>query len=424
MSGIVIIGGGQAGVQLADSLRNEGYQGSIDLFADESHLPYQRPPLSKDFMSDDDSAMPLPLRAGTFFTERTVQFHPGTRILTVDRAQCTVTASDGRTVPYTSLVFATGARNREMTIPGTDLNGIHYLRTLDDAKALQSAMAATTRVVVVGAGFIGLEFAASARQRGLDVTVLEFAPRPMARVLSPSMSAYFTEAHTGNGINLRLGEGVSSFTEKDGKITGAVGTGGIEYPADLVVIGVGVLPNTELAEQAGLEVNNGIVVDSCLRTADPHIFALGDCSNYPNIHTRSRLRLESVQNAIDQARALAKTLTGKPTPYENLPWFWSQQGSIKLQIAGIIGADDETLVRGEPDTGKFSVYCFADGQLTGVESVNSPAEHMAARRILELGLGLTPEQVTDASFDLKGFSKQLPSRSDKKEHLEQPAAAL
>ncbi|UKA76189.1 NAD(P)/FAD-dependent oxidoreductase [Arthrobacter sp. FW306-07-I] len=422
MSGIVIIGGGQAGVQLADSLRSEGYQGPIDLFADEPHLPYQRPPLSKDFITGDDSAEPLPLRAETFFAERGVQFHPGIRVLAIERDQQTVSTSNGRTVPYESLVFATGARNREMTIPGVDLKGIHYLRTLDDAMALQTAMTAARRVVVVGAGFIGLEFAAGARQRGLDVTVLEFAPRPMARVLSPTMSAYFAETHTCNGINMRLGEGVASFTGTDGKLTGAVGTSGTTYPADLVVIGVGVLPNSELAEQTGLDVNNGITVDSCLRTADAHIFALGDCSNYPNTHARTRLRLESVQNATDQARTLAKTLTGKPTAYKNLPWFWSQQGPIKLQIAGIIGADDETILRGTPATGNFSVYCFSGSQLTGVESVNSPADHMAARRILELGLPLMPEQVMDAEFDLKGFSKTTPLPLHEKENLEQPVA--
>lgn len=422
MSSIVIIGGGHAGIQLADSLRTEGYDGHIDLYAEEPHLPYQRPPLSKDFMADDDSATPLPLRAGTFFTERAVKFHKGIKVIRIDRTRQTVTADDGAKLAYTKLVFATGARNREITVEGSGLDGVRYLRTLDDAKALQTGLGNATRVVVIGAGFIGLEFAAAARKRGLHVTVLEFAQRPMSRVLSPTMSSYFTKAHTRNGINLRLGEGLSLLTGENGKLTGAVGTSGTEYPADLVVAGIGVLPNSELAEQAGLAVNNGIIVDALLQTSDPDIFALGDCSNYPSIHTGSMVRLESVQNATDQARTLAKTLTGKPTPYENLPWFWSQQGSVKLQIAGIIGSNDQAVVRGEPGTGKFSVYCFGNGQLTGVESVNSPAEHMAARRILELGLPLLPEQVMDAQFDVKGFSKRIPARPAEKGRFEQPVA--
>lgn len=406
MSRTVIIGGGQAGVQLADSLRAEGYEGAIDLFADEPHLPYQRPPLSKDFMSEDESATPLPLRAGTFFKERAVTFHQGVQVTTVDPGRQTILASDGTTVSYTNLVFATGARNRELTVPGSELAGIRYLRTLDDAKALQADLGSAKHVVVIGAGFIGLEFAAAARQRRLDVTVLEFGARPMGRVLSQFMSGYFAAVHTDNGIKLKLGEGIASLTGIAGKISGAVSTTGTEYPADLIVVGIGVLPNSELAEQARLEIDNGIVVDACLRTSDPHIFALGDCSSYPSPHTGTRIRLESVQNATDQARSLAKTLTGKPTPYDSLPWFWSQQGNVKLQIAGIIHSDDESIVRGEPATGKFSVYCFRGGRLSGVESVNSPAEHLAARKVLEQQLPLTPELVVDAGFDPKRFSRQ------------------
>lgn len=422
MSRIVIIGGGQAGVQLADSLRTEGYEGAIDLFADEPHLPYQRPPLSKDFMSEDDSASPLPLRAESFFSERAIDFHRGVQITSVDPTGQTIAASDGTTLSYTNLVFATGARNRELTVPGSALDGIRYLRTLDDAKALQAELGSAKHVVVIGAGFIGLEFAAAARKRGLDVTVLEFGPRPMGRVLSRFMSGYFAAVHTDNGIQLKLGEGIASLTGTEGKISGAVSTSGTKYPADLVVVGIGVLPNSELAEQACLEIDNGIVVDACLRTSDPHIFALGDCSSYPSAHTGTRIRLESVQNATDQARSLAKTLTGKPTPYDSLPWFWSQQGTVKLQIAGIIHSDDEAIVRGEPATGKFSVYCFRGGRLTGVESVNSPSEHMAARKVLEQQLPLTPELVIDPDFDPKSFSRQSGFRAPNEgKGLERPA---
>jgi 3-phenylpropionate/trans-cinnamate dioxygenase ferredoxin reductase subunit len=406
MNRTIIVGGGQAGIQLADSLRAEGYDGAIDVYADEPHMPYQRPPLSKDFMSDVDGGEALPLKTSKFFSDHAVTFHPNTRVTAVDRANRTVSASDGSVQTYSALVFATGARNRELTVEGSDLAGVHYLRTLDEARALQSDLAKAQRVVVIGAGFIGLEFAAAALQRGVDVTVLEFASRPMARVLSQSMSNYFTESHAQSGIDLQLGEGVSSLSGADGRVTGAIGTSGAEFPADLVVVGVGVVPNAELAESAGLETANGIVVDSYLQTQDPHIFAVGDCCSYPNVYTGGLLRLESVQNATDQARTLAKTLTGNPTPYKSLPWFWSQQGKIKLQIAGIVGRDDDVILRGDPASGKFSVYCFYAGRLTGVESVNSPSEHMAARRILELGVPLSPDEVSDESFDPKAHSRR------------------
>jgi 3-phenylpropionate/trans-cinnamate dioxygenase ferredoxin reductase subunit len=402
----VIVGAGHCASELSTNLRENGWKGRIVLIGDELQLPYQRPPLSKDFMSEEDSASPLPLRAESFFSERAIDFHRGVQITSVDPAGQTIAASDGTTFSYSNLVFATGARNRELAVPGSELDGIRYLRTLDDAKALQAELGSAKHVVVIGAGFIGLEFAAAARKRGLDVTVLEFGPRPMGRVLSRFMSGYFAAVHTDNGIQLKLSEGIASLTGTEGKISGAVSTSGTKYPADLVVVGIGVLPNSELAEQACLEIDNGIVVDACLRTSDPRIFALGDCSSYPSAHTGTQIRLESVQNATDQARSLAKTLTGKPTPYDNLPWFWSQQGTVKLQIAGIIHSDDEAIVRGEPATGKFSVYCFRDGRLTGVESVNSPSEHMAARKVLEQQLPLTPELVMDPDFDPKGFSRQ------------------
>lgn len=405
MNNIVIIGGGQAGIQLADSLRTEGYKGQITLYADEPHLPYQRPPLSKDFITENQGATALPLRAQRFFADRDVTFHPGIRITSIDRAVRSVTADDGTQVAYSALVFATGARNRTLTIDGSDLAGIHYLRTLDDATALQSELVNAKRAVVVGAGFIGLEFAAAARRRGVEVTVLEYGPRPMGRVLSEPMSDYFAQTHTRNGIDLRLGEGISAFTGTAGRISGAVGTSGAGYPADIVLVGVGVTPNTELAQEAGLATDNGIIVTTRLQTTDPYIYALGDCCSYPNVHTGAMTRLESVQNATDQAKSLAKTITGHPTAYESLPWFWSQQGSVKLQIAGIASSHDETILRGDPAGGKFSIYCFRNGDLVGVESVNSPADHMAARRLLDQKLPLTPEQITDEDFDVKAYSK-------------------
>jgi len=406
---IVIVGNGQAGIQLIDSLRKEGHTGPITVVGEEQHFPYQRPPLSKDYMAAGTTPSPLPLRAEKFFTENDVDSRLGVQATSIDRPAHTVALSDGSTLGYSKLVLATGAANRELTVPGADAEGIHGLRTLADAEAVQARLDQVRTVVVIGAGFIGLEFAAAARKRGLDVTVLEYADRPVARALTPVMSAFFADAHRQLGVNLRLGEGIASFTTTDdGHVTAAVSTTGETYPADLVLVGIGVIPRTELAEAAGLPVNNGITVDSAMRTEDPDIFALGDCANYPSHHAEARTRLESVQNATDQARHTAKSILGKhgdAAHYRELPWFWSNQGDLRLQIAGIVQPGDETVLRGDPATGKFSIFCYRNGRLAAVESVNQPADHMAARRLLAQERTLTPEQAADLDFDFKAYSK-------------------
>lgn len=403
---IVIIGGGQAGIQLADSLREEGSHAQIDIFASEPHIPYQRPPLSKDFLSLEDEATALPLRAERFFHDQNIAFHPGVSITGINSETRTVTTDQGQTFPYSQLIFATGARNRTLTLPGAELQGVHYLRTLEEAQALREGLLTASDVLVIGGGFIGLEFAASARLQGLNVSVLEMGPRVMGRVLTSEMSDYFHRAHTEIGIRTHLQEGIVELKGTDGHVSAGVGTSGTIYPADLVVVGIGVIPNTELAEQAGLEVTNGIVVDQFLRTRDRHIWAIGDCSHYPDSRTEAMIRLESVQNAVDQAKTLAKTLTGTPTAYTSSPWFWSHQGTQRLQIAGRIDHNVDTVLRGNPDDGAFSVFCFQEGQFVGAETVNHTRVHLAARRILAQGIPLTPAQAADVSFDLKAHSKQ------------------
>lgn len=406
---IVIVGNGQAGIQLIDSLRREGFAGPVTVIGEEEHFPYQRPPLSKDYMSADKAASPLPLRAEKFFAENDVDSRLGVRVTSIDRSGHTVSLSDGSALGYSKLVLATGAANRELTVPGAEANGIYGLRTLADAEAVQAQLGKAGTVVVIGAGFIGLEFAAAARKRGLAVTVLEYADRPMARALSPVTSAWFAEAHRGLGVDLRLGEGIASFTTDDGgRVTAAVSTTGRTYPADLVLVGIGVIPRTELAEAAGLAVANGILVDSAMRTEDPDIFALGDCANYPSHHAETRTRLESVQNATDQARHTAKSILGRhgdAEHYRELPWFWSNQGDLRLQIAGIVQPGDETVLRGDPSSGKFSVFCYRKGRLAAVESVNQPSDHMAARRLLAQERSVPPEQAADLAFDFKAYSK-------------------
>ncbi|MGK4219479.1 NAD(P)/FAD-dependent oxidoreductase [Kocuria marina] len=406
MERIVIVGAGQAGIQLADSLCEEGFTGPITVLGDEPGLPYQRPPLSKDYLAPGTTPTPLPLRGQTFFSDRDIDYRPGATVTALDPVTRTLTLGDGQILGYTELVLATGARNRTLDTTCGRPAGVHYLKSLTDAERLHAELAGARRVVVVGAGFIGLEFAAAARARGLEVTVLEFAPRVMARALSAPMSAYFEQAHTDAGIDLKLGEGIASFEHNGDHVTAAVGTSGTVYPADLVLVGVGVVPNTEIAAAAGVAVDNGVAVDEYLRTDQEHIWAIGDCASFPNAHTGTRTRLESVQNATDQAAILAKTLTDTPTGYRELPWFWSIQGKHKLQIAGIAGLPDHTVLRGDPEQGKFSLFCYQHDVLTAVESVNSPADHLAARRILAHQLPLTPDQAADPAFDLKGYSRQ------------------
>jgi len=400
--GIVVVGAGQAGVQLVDSLRTAGWTGAITLIGAERCLPYQRPPLSKDFMKEEGGE-PLFLRAERFYSDAGVDLRAGVEVVSIDRAGKAVTCSDSSVIPYGTLVLATGARTRRLAIEGSDLAGVHELRTLDDAIRLQSALADARRVVVIGAGFIGLEFAAAARPRGIDVTVLEFADRPMARAVSPEMSAHFAAEHAAAGIDLRCGEGVVRLVG-DAKVRAVVGSSGTEYPADLVLVGVGVLPNDDIAAEAGLPVDNGIVVGEDLCTADPAIYAIGDVARYPNPHARALSRLEAVQNATDQARFLARALVEQPRGrrYDALPWFWSQQGGWKLQIAGLAGPDDECIARSD-DT-SFSVYRFREGRLVAVESANNPGEHVAARRILSAAQSVDPDRVREPGFSLKQFA--------------------
>lgn len=409
LPGTVIIGGGQAGLQAAASLREGGYAGPVTIVAEEPGQPYQRPPLSKDYLKDSASAGPLPLRGPAFCAEQDIDLRAGTAATGVDRQARTVTLADGTVLPYTCLIFATGARNRELPTPGIDLPGIHGLRTLSDAEQLGAALDSARNVVVVGAGFIGLEFATAALARGCHVTVLEFAPRPMGRALTPLLGDWFADAHRQLGLDLRLNEGIAAFEAgDDGRVGFAVSTTGDRYPADLVVAGVGVQPNDRLAAEAGLPTANGIVVDANLRTADPDVYAIGDCANFPCEHAGGPFRLESVQNATDHARHVAKVILGAEEPYRELPWFWSTQGPFRLQMANIVRAEDETVVVGDPDPAnpKFSVFSFRDGVLAAVESVNQPGDHLAARKILAAGIEISREEALTEGFSLRAAFKE------------------
>ncbi len=417
---VVVVGAGHAGVQLVDSLRSGGFHGGITLLSREAERPYQRPPLSKDFIAGAGTPAPLPLRGDAFFDDARVRALWGVSAESVDTAARELLTSTGERVPYTALVLATGSDNRRLHVPGSELDGVVSLRTLADARAARAALDGARHAVVVGAGFVGLEFAAAARSRGVDVTVIGPTDRPLRRSVSPAVSAYLAARHALDGVRLELGSGVAAFrggaegTARQGRVEAVVTAEGRELPADLVVVGIGALPATQLASQSGLAVGDGVRVDGELRTSDPHVFAIGDCASFPSQHAGRRVRLESVQNATDQARHVAGVLCGDdPGAYSELPWFWSHQGPTKLQIAGLGRSGTTCVVRGDRGSGKFSVFAFdtsSDGaELVAVESVNSPGDHMAARRILSGGRPLSPQDAADLSFDLKAYSRTVPA---------------
>jgi 3-phenylpropionate/trans-cinnamate dioxygenase ferredoxin reductase component len=401
---VVIVGAGHAGFQLAASLRQHGFAEPITLLNDEGHLPYQRPPLSKAYLKGTGGPDSLMFRPEKFYHDQKIDLISD-RAVSIDRGAHKLSLGSGSALDYSHLVLATGARNRLLDIPNANLDSVRYLRTLDESEALRHLIGTGQRVVVIGAGFIGLEFAATARAKGLEVDVVELGTRVMARAVTAEISEFFQSSHTAAGIRIHLGVQVTRIESDGKKVTGVSLSDGRHMAADLVVVGVGVLPNVELAAQAGLPVAAGIVVDEFLSTADPDISAVGDCALYASPRFGAALRLESVQNATDHARCVAARLTGDAKPYDGLPWFWSDQGPYKLQIAGLTTGYDRVVVRGDRGQGAFSAFCYKAGQLIGIESVNRAGDHMFGRRLLPNG-SITPEQAADAGFDLKSALTQ------------------
>jgi 3-phenylpropionate/trans-cinnamate dioxygenase ferredoxin reductase subunit len=398
---VVIVGAGQAGFQVAASLRQRGHGGPVTLIGDEPGLPYQRPPLSKDVLAGAAAPETTALRPRAFFDKHAIALRCGEQVVGVDRERRAVTLRSGEVMAYDQLVLATGARPRPLRLPGAGLDGVLALRTLADALAIRDRLTAGTRVVVVGAGFIGLEVAAGARRRGAEVTVLELAPRVMGRALSAPSAAQLTGRHEQAGVSIRTGVAVERVADDGcGRVAGVVLTSGERLAADLVVVGVGVTPATEVAEQAGLSVGDGVLVDAGLRTEDPHIWAVGDCCRFP-LPTGRTVRLESVQNATDQARAVAAAIGGEPAAYAAVPWFWTDQHDARLQIAGLLDGHDRTVLRGDPAGDGHSVFCFAGERLVAVESINRPRDHLAARKLLAAGFSPRAQDVADERVDLR-----------------------
>ena len=405
-----ILGAGQAGFQAAVSLRQEGFDGRIVLIGDEPVPPYQRPPLSKSYLAAESGLDELWLRPETFYAAHKIDLLAGESVRSIDRQERRLRLASGADIAWDHLILATGARFRPLTVPGAELDGVLPLRTLADADILRERLALVREIVVIGAGFIGLEFASVAIARGAAVHIVEITQQAMGRVVSVATSRFFAEAHRRWGCEISFGTGVTRILDANGRAAAVETTDGRRLPADLVLICIGVIPNAELARDAGLDVDNGIVVDEYLATADPAIFAIGDCANFPTPFAAGRIRLESVQNAVDQARCVAAAIAGKPAVYEKVPWFWSDQGDLKLQIAGITVGHDASVLRGDPADGHFSVFCYRDGRLIGVESVNQTADHVVARRLLAGDPGLTPEQAADMSYDLRAHARRVPAR--------------
>jgi 3-phenylpropionate/trans-cinnamate dioxygenase ferredoxin reductase subunit len=388
---VAIVGAGQAGFQVAASLRADGFDGPISLIGEERELPYQRPPLSKTVLAGKQTIDSVAFRPERFYHDHDIDLMLGEKVAAIDRGNRQLLLAAGSRLEYETLVLATGARVR--TLP---FSGVLYLRDRDHAVQLKQNLDAAASVVVIGGGFIGLEVASVARGLGRDVSVIEAQSRLMPRVVAPVLSEFYREAHTAMGVRIILGETVSQVDST--KVTLA---GGTILSADLVIAGIGVIPNVELARDAGLAIRDGIIVDDRLRTGDENIFAIGDCSDHPNAFAGGRTRLESVQNAVDQAKVVAAQIAGKNAVYTAVPWFWTDQFDLKLQMCGLSHRADRAVVRGTVASRKFSVFYFKDQRLIAIDSMNRPADHMIARKLLATGASVTPEQAADESFDLK-----------------------
>jgi len=397
---VIIIGGGHGGSQAAASLRQEGFDGAIALVNDETELPYHKPPLSKTFLKTPGGGSQM-LRPESFYRDNGVELLFGRRVEDLDRSAGRVRLDDGVSLPFSQIILATGARPRLPQVEGNGLDGIFALRNFADAGRIREATAASRSAIVVGGGFIGMEIAHTLAGLGKHVTLVEMAPRVLGRSVAPLISSYAERRAREAGIDLRTGVGVSGFGGANGRVDAVRLTDGSRISADLVVLGTGVVPNVELAAAAGLAIDNGIVVDEQMRTADPRILALGDVTSFHHWHAARPVRLESVQNASDQAKHAARTITGKPSAFHEVPWFWSDQGDIKLQTAGLSFDADRHLLAGDPEANAFSVWHFAGPRLLAVDSINRAADHMIARRLLAAGIDPTEEDINLGTPRLK-----------------------
>ena len=399
MAGMVIIGAGHAAGQAAASLRQEKYTGPITIIGDEAHVPYQRPPLSKAYLSGAQEVDRVYLRPEKFYQDKDIDLKLSTRATAINADAKTVELEGGAKIEYDKLLISTGSRPRMLSIPGSDLGGIHYLRTIDDVDGIRAEMREGANLVIVGGGYIGLEVAAVGVEQGLNVHVLEMEDRILQRVTTPTMSDYYNQLHKGRGVNIHTQTAVTGFSG-NGKVQKVL-CGDSEFDADMVIVGIGIVPNTELAEAAGLTCDNGIVVDDHCQTSNPDIYAAGDCTNHPNALLDRRLRLESVPNAMDQARTSVSNMLGGDKSYAAIPWFWSDQYELKLQMVGFSADGNREVVRGDIASNQFAVIYLKDNTVVAADAVNSPKDFMLCKQLV--GKEADAAILEDSSSDLKSL---------------------
>lgn len=402
MSTTVIVGAGQAGSDMATALRQMGYEGRIVLVGEEPIPPYRRPPLSKAYLSGEMTEEALLIRPAAAYDKQNIELRLGVRVTAIDRAAHTVTLSDGETLGYDKLVLTMGGRARQLTMPGAELPNVFYVRTIADIERMKEQFNPGSRLVIIGGGYIGLEAASVGIKKELDVTVVEAMPRLLSRVTGPELSGYYADVHRRHGVDIKFGSGVKAL-EGEHRVEAVVLEDGTRLPADLVIVGVGLIPNTELAEQAGLEVDNGVVVDLYCQTSDPDILAAGDCTNGENAFLGRRLRLESVPNASEQGRIAAANICGKKVPMEAVPWFWSDQYSLKLQMVGLSQGYEQFVLRGSMENDSFSAFYLKDGVVIAVDTVNRPQDFMLGKKLVGSRVRVDPAQLADESVPLKSL---------------------
>jgi 3-phenylpropionate/trans-cinnamate dioxygenase ferredoxin reductase subunit len=378
---IIVIGAGHGGAQIVESLRSGGFDGKLIMIGDEAHRPYDRPSTSKELLSGGIDIDRIFLKRDQFYTDKTIDLRLGVRVTSIDRQTHRVALSTGESLAYDKLVIATGARARRLQAPGADLEGIFYLRSLADSQAIGARLGPGKKLAIIGGGYVGLEVAASATKLGCKVAVIEMLERLLARVAGVEIADFYEKAHRDAGVDLHFGVAIEGFVG-DGAVRAVKLTDGSEIPADVVVVGIGAVPNTELAGEAGLAVENGILVDDCGRTSDPTIFAIGDATNHPNDLLGKRLRLESVPAAMGQARAAASAILGNPKPFHEIPWFWSDQYDLKLQIVGLSEIGDQVVVRGNPADRRFAAFYLRHGKIVAVNAVNSARDFMVGKKLI------------------------------------------
>ena len=397
---VVIAGAGHAAGQAVATLKQRKFAGRIVLIGEEAHLPYQRPPLSKKFLAGEMAPERLYFKPASFYEDDQIEVRLDTRVESIDRDAHRLRTAAGEDIAYDKLILALGSRVRRVPVPGAELAGVHYLRNIGDVEAIRAGIAKSKRIVIIGAGYIGLEVAAVCRQLCLDVTVIEMADRVMSRVVSANVSDFYQLEHTNHGVKLMLSTGLEAFAGKR-RLKIVITDTGQTIRTELAVVGVGIVPNTELAEAAGLEVSNGIVVNDQCQTADPDLYAIGDCTNHPNAIFGQQLRLESVHNALEQARTAADNICGVATHYSQVPWFWSDQYDLKLQIAGLSQGYDQVVLRGDPAGRSFACLYLKDSRLIAVDAINAPREFMQSKVLIATHAVCDAEKLADIGVALK-----------------------